>query len=93
MTTTIKNYEYEAKVFQDLVCYFGENYCPDIGSIDQSPDFMDEYKTWITGIVGIGDFTENDVTQFNNLCEEWVNNRYNTTFDPDFTPEIILEYF
>jgi hypothetical protein len=34
MTNNVRNYEYEAKVFQDLACVFANGCCPKIGAIN-----------------------------------------------------------
>jgi len=68
MTATIRNYEYEAEVFQDLACAFNGGGCPRIGSANQSPDFMSQYTNWIIDCYDTGEFSHNDINTFNNFC-------------------------
>jgi hypothetical protein len=91
MTPDIKNYEYEAKVFQDLACFLADGFCPYIGSLEQSNEFESRYSKFLEDCVKNHGFSENNITTFNGLCRDWTG--YSGTYDSGFIPEILKKYF
>jgi hypothetical protein len=87
MTPSIKNYEFEAKAFQDLAC---PGFCGYIGSMGMDEEFSQDYKDWIMRIWDNG-MNSTDYIEFNQLCNRWTN--YEGNFDTSFFPEILEEYF
>ena len=88
MTPEIRNYEFEAKVFQDLACTLNGGGCFYIASMGASDEFMAVYGDWIIDVGVEGAFTVDDIESFNNSCEEWDN--YPSEYDPNYEPELLL---
>ena len=90
-TNTVRSYEFEAKVFQDLACTMNDGVCPYIGSIGQDSQFETQYNKWIRDLNNYGNFATSDVAQFNNFCSRW--NGYSGSTSSSFTPQTLLNFF
>ena len=92
MSTTVYNYEFEAKVFQDLACILGDGAtCDQLGSYGQSEEFIELYSDFLIDVASNGGLTDVIIDTFNNLCSEWTG--YSGTYDSSFYPEILTEFF
>lgn len=95
MTNSVSNYEFEAKVFQDIACgYNGEDtVCPGIGSMgmDENSEYCKLYDDFVYGFyIDSRDFSESDIDEYNQLGEMW--NQYGGQFDDSIIPELLF-YF
>ena len=90
-TNTVKNYEFEAKVFQDLACTFSGLGCPMFAASGQS--FAYQYSLWVDSFVFPSNrfFEGNDIIQFLAYCSQWTG--YSGTFNSSFTPDLLLSFF
>lgn len=98
MNDKYKNYEFEAKVFIDLVNGIGgkaegidilvENRPT---QTDGSELFGAEYYTWINKIIDKGVMAGSDYDTFNSLCNMW--NPPKGEYAPNFVPKLIQEFF
>jgi hypothetical protein len=91
MTVSVKNYEYEAKVFQDLACLASEGMCPEMGGINLSSPASETYYDWIEDILSLGVSGAGGAVAFNYYCSNWSG--YGGTVDYSFTSQILSEYF
>lgn len=98
MNDKYKNYEFEAKVFIDLVNGIGGEsesidvmveYRPRL--TDMSEPFYSEYYKWINKIIDQGVMAGSDYDTFNSFCNSW--NPPKGEYAPDFVPELIQEFF
>jgi len=87
----IRNFEFEAKVFQDLVCVKNGMPCTGIVTYNLQADAVGNYLEWIYNSSQSGMI---NISQFNNFCNVWsYPNPPNNYCDPNFVPEILIEYF
>ncbi len=92
MRPDIKNYEYEAKVFQDFACLETYYTCPQYGSMGQSDEFQSRYSKWILDVYqGQEGFIFEDKATFNGFCNEW--DGYPGETKSNFTPKMLYDYF
>jgi hypothetical protein len=91
MTNKVRNYEYEAKVFQDLACFFGGGCCPYFGSYKIEEAYRNTYTTWIRDCFDHNNFSQSDVATFNNFCSHW--NGYSGSCNSSFVPQLLLNFF
>uniref|UniRef100_UPI003217F33B hypothetical protein n=1 Tax=uncultured Draconibacterium sp. TaxID=1573823 RepID=UPI003217F33B len=93
MTDLVRNFEFEAKVFQDYACLSTSgSTCPMIATFGQTSDFAIQYRDWLINVCDDqGGFTFEDKEIFNNFCNAWTG--YPGTVSTTFTPETLNEYF
>lgn len=98
MDDKYKNYEFEAKVFIDLVngiCGKAEGIDMLIearpAQTDGSEPFGSLYNKWIREIIDRGFISGSDYNTYNSLCDLW--NPPKGENMPNFTPQLIEEFF
>lgn len=92
MVPGVKNYEFEAKVYQDLAAISEGGWLMQLPTAtDSRPDFRNAYDAWIMGIDynQHGRFT--DEYGFNELCDMWIG--YPGVFVPTFSPLLLRHFF
>jgi len=91
MTPSIKNYEFEAKVFFDLSAIVDNSALANLPTVtDPRDEFVTPYNSWINDLrENNGRFT--DIDGFNSLCELW--HGYQGRADSSFTPLLLLYLF
>jgi hypothetical protein len=104
MTSTIRNYEFEAKVFRDLAENFHMEDCPGgcssgfswVGTVDQSNNFRLQYESFINSVVQNRVFSISDVNTYMDLCNQWIYRDYNNNIVPyssSITPQVLRSFF
>jgi hypothetical protein len=91
MTNNVRNYEYEAKVFQDLACVFANGCCPKIGAINLDKSYKNKYTDWTLDCAKNNNFSQSDVVIFNNFCSHW--NGYSGSCNSSYVPQLLLNFF
>lgn len=91
MDATLKNCEYEAKIFTDLSYAFQGGMYAHVGSMGMDQEFMNEYSDWILMIVDRGAFLSSDRSQFDYFCQRWTI--YSGTYKSTFAPRLLVDYF
>jgi hypothetical protein len=91
MVPTVRNYEFEAKVFRDLACpnINIENLCSLMGF--EESDAFQNYSKWVLDCAERHTFLESDIAQFSTFCSNWTV--YERSYDASFVPNILKEYF
>jgi hypothetical protein len=87
---SIRNFEYETKVFQDLACLRANGACPFIGAIGLPDEYASSYIDWILNTALDSDI---NISMFNYFCSHWTYGNPNNYVDPNFVPEVLIEYF
>lgn len=93
MNNQYKNYEFEAKVFQDIAIYFynQDTGFPNMGSFNQSNQFMTDYTNFIEDIIYHRYFSSSDVNTLNDLCRYWTG--YPGNVLTNFNADMLRYYF
>ncbi|MCD7914468.1 MAG: hypothetical protein LUG96_03910 [Tannerellaceae bacterium] len=94
MLTIFKDVEFEAKIFLDIARAINDEEFLPVVTMNQSNDFSGEYWKWIEKIGKNKMFMSTDEKKFRELSKLWVPPAgYPTTCDPNYTPQVLRNYF
>ncbi|MCD8555685.1 MAG: hypothetical protein LRY59_03430 [Bacteroides graminisolvens] len=93
MTNVNSNYEFEAKIFQDISCLLNDGACPQIATIgmDDNVQFNNLYYDFINAFIDNPVFTSELEDVYDQMGALW--NQYPGTFDNEISPELLKQYF
>ena len=99
MNAKYKDYEFEAKCFNDISYWIGLVYdgLPYIAPTyyatitDSNPEFYENYADFINTISELGYFPRTMISDFKELADEW--NGYPGSHLTSFTPKMLLDMF
>lgn len=98
MNAAYKNYEFEAKVFIDVVnnialLYDGYNvgFINIITMTDTTPSFVSSYNEWVERVGERGYITSSDFAEYEVLCSQW--QEYNGTYNSSIQPNLLRAFF
>ena len=98
MNAAYKNYEFEAKVFIDVVnaiALYYDGYFTTISYIptqtDSSSIFENQYVNWLTNVGNRGYISSSDFAEYEVLCSQWQG--YNGTYNSSIQPNLLRAFF
>lgn len=86
-----RNFEFEAKVLQDIINNMNGNFGGLMWTLGLSPELCSEYSSWIFSIAELG--TSFDIATFNYFCSRFhYSNPPGNYYYPFFEPELLFFY-